>query len=248
MSAAQACLKLAAELPVSLVQSLIVQLRAGVPPRLSNPSYQARVDEFLRRASEPPGELAARLDMLLAARSAAPAVELVWTGPPVAAVPVRQTEQVLLDLIQCAQHKLTIASFGVFQIPRLVQALEQALCRGVVVRVVLGERESPGVGALDRQRQQLGLRISGQAAIYQWPEQRRSRDDEGRPGLMHMKLAAADSTSAFLTSANLTSSALERNIELGVLIRGGDVPAAVERLVDALIESGELTSAETRCP
>jgi cardiolipin synthase len=43
---------------------------------------------------------------------------------------------------------------------------------------------------------------------------------------MHVKAAAADSRVAFLSGANLTEAALERNMELGVLIRGGHLPAA----------------------
>ena len=57
---------------------------------------------------------------------------------------------------------------------------------------------------------------------------------------MHVKAAVADSRVAFLTSANLTEAALERNMELGVLIRGGHLPAAIDRLIDALLELGEL--------
>jgi phosphatidylserine/phosphatidylglycerophosphate/cardiolipin synthase-like enzyme len=44
---------------------------------------------------------------------------------------------------------------------------------------------------------------------------------------------------AFLISANLNEAALEINTELGALIRGG-VPAAIDRLIDALVESGDL--------
>jgi cardiolipin synthase A/B len=58
--------------------------------------------------------------------------------------------------------------------------------------------------------------------------------------VMHVKAAVADSRVAFLTSANLTEAAPERNMELGVFIRGGRLPAAIDRLIDALVESGEL--------
>jgi cardiolipin synthase A/B len=57
---------------------------------------------------------------------------------------------------------------------------------------------------------------------------------------MHAKAAVADSRVAFLTSANLTEAALERNMEFGVLIRGGVLPASIDRVIDALLESGEL--------
>jgi len=57
---------------------------------------------------------------------------------------------------------------------------------------------------------------------------------------MHAKAAVADSCVAFLISANLTEAALERNMELGVLIRGGGLPMAIEQLLDNLTECGEI--------
>jgi hypothetical protein len=48
MTTADACLKLVEELPGSLGESLIAQLRAGGVPAMPNPGYQGRVDEFLR--------------------------------------------------------------------------------------------------------------------------------------------------------------------------------------------------------
>jgi phosphatidylserine/phosphatidylglycerophosphate/cardiolipin synthase-like enzyme len=57
---------------------------------------------------------------------------------------------------------------------------------------------------------------------------------------MHAKTAVADSCVAFLTSANLTEAAFERNMELGVLIHGGRLPAAIDRLIDALMECGKV--------
>jgi phosphatidylserine/phosphatidylglycerophosphate/cardiolipin synthase-like enzyme len=82
--------------------------------------------------------------------------------------------------------------------------------------------------------------VAAQATLLQWPPERRARDEQGHAGLMHVKAAVADAKVAFLTSANLTEAALERNMELGVLVRGGGLPAAIDRLFDALVESGEL--------
>jgi len=50
---------------------------------------------------------------------------------------------------------------------------------------------------------------------------------------------------AFLTSANLTEAAFELNMELGVLIRGGQLPGTIDRLVDSLVESEALQSIRT---
>ena len=146
----------------------------------------------------------------------------------------------LCDLIRSAERRLTMTSFGIFQVPRLVEELEQPLGRGVALRIVLGDREWHSDQEIDRQRQQLGRAVATGASLLQWPAERRPRDEQGHAGLMHVKAAVADSKVAFLTSANLTEAALERNMELGVLIRGGSLPAAIDRLIDILVESGEL--------
>ena len=100
MTAAEACLKLVEELPGSLVESLIAQLRAGAAPTMTSPSYQGRVDEFVRGRSDARDDLAPMLEVALAAKRSRQTAELVWTGPSTPVVPVRGTEQVLCDLIQ----------------------------------------------------------------------------------------------------------------------------------------------------
>ena len=42
---------------------------------------------------------------------------------------------------------------------------------------------------------------------------------------MHAKAAIADKRAALATSANLTGHALDLNMELGLIVRGGPVPA-----------------------
>ena len=50
-------------------------------------------------------------------------------------------------------------------------------------------------------------------------------------------MAVADGNSALLTSANLTGHALEKNMEAGVVISGGHVPAGLRAHLHALIET-----------
>ena len=240
MTAADACLKFVEELPSSLVEVLIAQLREGAVLAMPNPGYQTKVGDMLRLYPNVRGELAPMLEVALAAKRSRHTTELVWTGPATPVVPVRQTEQVLSGLIEAAERTLTITSFGIYQVPRLVEALELALDRGVALRIVMGDREARSDQAIEQQRRQLGRSVVGRATLLQWPHDRRSRDEQGHAGMMHIKAAVADSRSAFLTSANLTEAALERNMELGVLLRGGNLPAAIDRLFDALLESGEL--------
>jgi phosphatidylserine/phosphatidylglycerophosphate/cardiolipin synthase-like enzyme len=167
MTTAEACLKLVEELPGSLVKSLIAQLRVGAAPAMPSPGYQGRVDEFVRSRRDVLGELAPMLEVALAAKQSREITELVWTGPSTPVVPVRRTEQVLCELIRDAERRLTMTSFGIFQVPRLVEELEQALARGVVLRIALGDRESHSDQEIDRQRYQLGRVVAAQATLLQ---------------------------------------------------------------------------------
>ena len=47
----------------------------------------------------------------------------------------------------------------------------------------------------------------------------RSLEPSGPTGVLHAKAVVVDHEAVFITSANLTAAALDRNIELGVLIR-----------------------------
>jgi hypothetical protein len=105
MTVAEACLRLTEDLPASVVESLICELRQGRGLSIPNPNYQARVDEFLQRWDCKTSELAPMLEVALTARRIAPTMELVWTGPATSVVPVRRTEQVLFELIQCAKRE-----------------------------------------------------------------------------------------------------------------------------------------------
>lgn len=240
MTLAEACLKLAEELPVSLLESLILQLRNGQLPKVPNPHYQSRVDAVWNSWRDQAGEMLAMLDVLILSKQRSTTWELVWTGPSTPLVPTRRTEQVILDLIRGTQVRFSVTSFGIFQITRMVQELALLLDRGADLRIVVGDRESGTADNLDRHVRQLGDRVISQATILHWPAGRRSRNDQGHAGLMHAKVAVADSHTAFLTSANLTEAAFELNMELGVLVRGGVLPAKIDQLLDFLVESGDL--------
>jgi cardiolipin synthase len=237
MNAAEASLKLVEELPDNLVELVINQLRGEGNVAISNPSYQARLEKYLKLHEPVRHELAGMLEVALIARRTRPSVDLVWTGPATQVVAVRQTEHVIFEMIQGAEKQLTVMSFGIFRVPRLIEGMKSAIARAVDVRIVLGERESQAGRLVDQQNYHLGNFISANATVYRWPADRRLRDTEGRAGLMHVKAVVADSNVAFLTSANLTETAFELNMELGVLIRGGHLAESIDRLVDSLLDS-----------
>ena len=82
-----------------------------------------------------------------------------------------------------------------------------------------------------------------------WPGKRRPRvfyDSrslalDGPQGVLHAKAVVADEEAVFITSANLTEAALDRNIELGLLVRDQALAATVTCHFQALIDRGLLS-------
>ena len=168
-------------------------------------------------------------------------MELVWTGPDTEAIPVRHTEQALLQVVDSASQRITLISYAVYRIPRIKDALVSAADRGVSLNIIL-ETADPkeGSGAYDTIRA-LGERVFARSRLYIWPQEQRDRQSpEGKTGILHVKGAVADSRWLYLSSANLTEYAFTVNMELGVLITGGPVPGRVERHFDQLIEANVL--------
>ncbi len=62
----------------------------------------------------------------------------------------------------------------------------------------------------------------------------------GGSGAMHAKAVLADEHSALVTSGNLVGHALQANLELGVLVRGGPLPRRLTRHFRQLIMDGVL--------
>jgi phosphatidylserine/phosphatidylglycerophosphate/cardiolipin synthase-like enzyme len=86
---------------------------------------------------------------------------------------------------------------------------------------------------------------NGRLEIYEWPMEIRPRDSSSRHGKLHVKCAIADEDLALVSSANRTRYALNLNMELGLLIRRGDVPEQIPRYIRELISCNVLSN---RCP
>jgi phosphatidylserine/phosphatidylglycerophosphate/cardiolipin synthase-like enzyme len=173
-------------------------------------------------------------------RREAQTVELVWTGPHTKTLPLRHTEQALLQVINAALQQLTLVSYAVYKIPRICSALIRAADRGVSLGIIL-EAPDPHEGkhAYDTLRA-LGEAVARRSAVYLWPFEQRGKDASGKAGVLHVKCAVADSRWLFLSSANLTDYAFTVNMELGVLITGGPLPGQVQAHFDQLIQAGVL--------
>ena len=167
-------------------------------------------------------------------------VQLVWTGPDTNLVPVRRSEQILLEVIESAQDTLFIISFVLVNIPAIEKAIGAAISRGVDVSMLLESEDKDGSEKFSGRAtiERLQIEIPG-LSIYIWPREKRE-GTEGGFARVHAKCAVADQSNAFLTSANLTSAALDKNIEMGVNVKGGSIPQMIHQQFIGLIRAKEI--------
>lgn len=166
-------------------------------------------------------------------------IELVWTGP-ISRIPVRQTRQVLSQLIGGAQRELLIVSFVVFKIPEILELLKSALQRGVKITCILESPEESAGKITFQGFADFNIEILKQIKILVWDRERRPISADGKIGTLHAKVAVADRSVSFISSANLTVNAMTLNMELGLLLY--DKLTAQEIMVhfEQLIQGGVL--------
>lgn len=156
-------------------------------------------------------------------------VELLWTGPITSAVPLRCTEQALCELINTAQRKIFIVCFVAYKVNAVVDALKIATSRNVEINFLLEKDKEAGGSVEVDSIQYLRAQIP-KAKFYVW------NPDTGLvSGSVHAKCAVADGRMALITSANLTGRAMESNMELGVILRNGNLPLHLHEHLEGLI-------------
>jgi cardiolipin synthase len=161
-------------------------------------------------------------------------VDLVWTGPSTNLVPVRHTEQVLRELIDSARQRLFVVSFVAYEVHSVLQALTMADERTVGISFLLESSNRHGGRVSVDSVKKMKEAVPG-ARVYIWSADAKERDTGGLGGAVHAKCAVADGRVAFITSANLSTAAMERNMELGVRIEGGHLPNQLDRHLQALV-------------
>ena len=162
-------------------------------------------------------------------------IELVWTGPVTSVVSARKTEQVLLQVINQAKSELLITSFVAYKVDSLIEALNSACDRGVKLFLLLESSIDDG-GSIEIDVIAKMKKAIPRAHIYAWKDKAIEFDG----GRVHAKVAIADNSACFITSANLTGYAMEKNMELGLLINGGSIPSLVSEHLKALVDTNIL--------
>jgi len=195
--------------------------------------YERLLVSWRKNADASPKEIAASLRGVLAyaeMKRKEGAIKLVWSGPSTGFVPVRHTEQVICEVIDGAKEEIFITSFVAYRIKTVVKRIQNAMHRGVTVSLLVELSKEHG-RTLDFDSLKLLKQELSEAKFYTWNQ------GEGDPvkGSVHAKCVVADAKLAFVTSANLTEAAMERNMEVGLLIKGGHVPAQLHDHLSALV-------------
>jgi len=163
--------------------------------------------------------------------------ELVWTGPTTPFVATRHTEQALLQVINSAKSSLFITSFVAYDVSTIVKTLNIAQERGVRIAMLLESSQDHG-GSINIDVTGKMRVLVPNAKLYAW----RDKSAEFIDGRVHAKVAVADTSVCFITSANLTGYAMEKNIEAGVLISGGPIPKLLSEHLKSLVDTKIITA------
>jgi phosphatidylserine/phosphatidylglycerophosphate/cardiolipin synthase-like enzyme len=169
---------------------------------------------------------AAWLRTIARAASRRPKPDLVWSGPEVPGLHARDTRRVYEELLGCAERSIWASTYAFFDGPKAFEVLARRMESRPTLRVTLLlniQRKRSDTTASE----QLVRRFADRFWKTDWPGSShpsvfydpRALDLEGSGGVLHAKAVVADDAAVFVTSANLTEAALDRNIELGVLIR-----------------------------
>lgn len=157
--------------------------------------------------------------------------ELVISGPDSEHLHARTTEQALVELVDSAAENLLLVTFALYMYPTLRTALQQALARGVEVTVLA---EDPADNLTFKGNP--GLALAGLAVTrLRW-----ASDQRPSGASLHAKVAVADRRRVLVSIANLTDKGANENLEVGLVIRGGELAQRISQHMASLSTAGVL--------
>ena len=169
--------------------------------------------------------------------------DLVWSGPEVPGVHARDTRRVYEELIGAAERSVWVSTFVYFDGPRVFADLARRMDAVPKLQVTLLlniQRRRGDTTAADGLVRRFADGFwgtdwpgSSRPAVFYDP---RSLEPNGPAGVLHAKAVVADGEAVFVTSANLTDAALDRNIELGILLRDRALAVSVSSHFQGLID------------
>lgn len=247
------------------LRSLAAALEAG---RLSPPYSGITLQRFVSQAVA--GDVAVRLaeltavgcsskgiakvmELLAVAMDQRPPLEqivdLVATGPHEPAGTPRATSAVVGDLFRAAKKSVIVAGYAVRQGQKVFKDLADRMVEfpNLHVRLYLDVQRTNGDTSMP---EEILRRFSQRFRSTQWPPERPLPElyfdprsvalDRSRAGSLHAKCVVVDSERLFISSANFTEAAQERNIEIGVVLDSPMLANRVAGFFERMVQAGEL--------
>ena len=189
-----------------------------------------------------PPQLATVIDLILKSRNrnrvAEDLIDLVTTGPEVPGITNRDTSVVVRELFVHAKQSVLVAGYAVYQGQKVFQALADRMeaVPELKVRMFFDIGRPPGDTSA---ASEIIRRYAERFRTKQWPQSQklpevffdpRSLEPDPRgKACLHAKCIVVDRQKVFVSSANFTEAAHERNLEVGLLI---DSSLLAERLMN----------------
>lgn len=206
--------------------------------------------EELQAEGWSPKQIAYLINQLARARNSAQRlshiIDLVISGPAASTVPMRSTAAVFREMVSVAEEEVILASYAIYNGKDIFQPLVERWQEvpNLKVRLYIDIPRKHGDTTLDVQ---LVARYRKQFIDKEWPGERLPElfyfkssleEDWKERASMHAKVALIDGRTGFVTSANLTNAAQQKNIEVGVRLNDTDSVGRLENYLSELEENG----------
>lgn len=167
----------------------------------------------------------ALIAMSRAAKHATSEIEVVWSGPAPKEALGRTTWAVLGEIVEDSHEYIYAATYSAGSGAPAIKALRSAIDRGVAVTCMVDAHDRPE--AVEILRKELkGARLLGII-----------KEGKNVTPKMHAKFIVVDGHSTFLTSANFSNLAVDKSLEVGLLVRNSFVAHQFKRRIEDLVDA-----------
>jgi phosphatidylserine/phosphatidylglycerophosphate/cardiolipin synthase-like enzyme len=196
------------------------------------------------------GQIGVLIEYLLIARGqrrvAEDLIDLVTSGPEAPGITNRSTSVVVRELFAHAHRSVLVAGYAVYQGQKVFQALSERMASVPELSVKLfldisrGHRDTSASSEIRR-------RFVHKFRTKDWPvggklpqvyfDPRSLESEPQKRSSLHAKCIVVDGTKVFVSSANFTEAAQERNIEVGLLIESPRLAQKITSHFDMLTQT-----------
>jgi phosphatidylserine/phosphatidylglycerophosphate/cardiolipin synthase-like enzyme len=159
---------------------------------------------------------------------------------------------VVSDLFRQAEETILIAGYAIYQGQKVFHALAERMLErpALRVRMFLDIQRGPGDTSSSAD---LVRRFVHRFQLDEWPvgsptpevyyDPRSLSSDRTKRAALHAKCVVADGQEVFVSSANFTEAAHERNVEVGLLVHSAVIAERLTHFFNALCATGQFLRA-----